>query len=127
MVRQAAGCLVLAETTGRVLLLCRSDRGDWCQPGGHVEEGEEPHEAAVRELDEETGFLAVLTDCVASFVIEGPDLVYTIFVVLVREEFVPTLNDEHTAWTWAEVDDVGPHLHPGTAEALRVLRSLPNA
>jgi 8-oxo-dGTP pyrophosphatase MutT (NUDIX family) len=29
--------------------------GRWLQPGGHLEEGEAPHEAAVREVAEETG------------------------------------------------------------------------
>lgn len=57
----AAGCCVYAEDTGRVLMLQRamSDddpaAGTWEFPGGHIEEGEQPWNAAKREWSEETG------------------------------------------------------------------------
>jgi ADP-ribose pyrophosphatase YjhB (NUDIX family) len=40
---------------GRVLLLFHPKLGLWLPPGGHVEPGELPDEAAVREVLEETG------------------------------------------------------------------------
>ncbi|MGE3272318.1 MAG: NUDIX hydrolase [Chloroflexota bacterium] len=40
---------------GRVLLLFHAKIGLWLPPGGHVEHGELPDEAAVREVLEETG------------------------------------------------------------------------
>ena len=43
---------------GRVLLIKRGvepHKGHWCPPGGVIEEGESPEEAAVRETREETG------------------------------------------------------------------------
>jgi ADP-ribose pyrophosphatase YjhB (NUDIX family) len=40
---------------GRVLLLFHPKIGLWLPPGGHVEPGELPDEAAVREVLEETG------------------------------------------------------------------------
>ncbi len=40
---------------GRVLLLFHPKIGLWLPPGGHVEHGELPDEAAVREVLEETG------------------------------------------------------------------------
>ena len=40
---------------GRVLLLFHPKIGLWLPPGGHVETGELPDEAAVREVLEETG------------------------------------------------------------------------
>ena len=49
----------------RVLLLQRADDGTWGLPGGWVEPGESPAEAAVRETREETGLdveLAGLVD-----------------------------------------------------------------
>lgn len=40
---------------GRVLLLRHTKLGKWLQPGGHIEDGETPDEAAKREAEEETG------------------------------------------------------------------------
>ena len=40
---------------GRVLLLYHPKLGMWLPPGGHIEPGELPDEAAVREVLEETG------------------------------------------------------------------------
>ena len=40
---------------GRVLLLFHPKIGIWLPPGGHVEHGELPDEAAIREVVEETG------------------------------------------------------------------------
>ena len=54
---QAAGA-VITDATGRVLLVLRSHEpqsGRWSIPGGHVEPGETPAEAAAREALEETG------------------------------------------------------------------------
>lgn len=44
---------------GRLLMGRRADDGSWCCPGGHVESGEDPHDAAHRELAEETGLKAL--------------------------------------------------------------------
>lgn len=52
------GALCYIRDRGRVLLQLRADglfgAGLWNGPGGHVEDGESPFEAAVREVREET-------------------------------------------------------------------------
>lgn len=56
---KASGLAVRAADTGRLLMLKRADggreAGQWEFPGGHIEDGERPHEAAHREFREETG------------------------------------------------------------------------
>ena len=53
------GALCYIRNRDRVLLELRADgllgQGLWNAPGGHVEDGESPAEAAVREVREETG------------------------------------------------------------------------
>jgi ADP-ribose pyrophosphatase YjhB (NUDIX family) len=53
-----ANCLVVIDKKERVLLIKRNvepKKGFWCLPGGFMELGETPEEAALRELNEETG------------------------------------------------------------------------
>lgn len=44
----------------KVLLVHHNATGKWCFPGGHVDAGETPAEAAVREVREETGLVATV-------------------------------------------------------------------
>jgi 8-oxo-dGTP diphosphatase len=50
-----SACAVVIDAGGRVLLGRRADTGQWSLPAGAVDPGEQPAEAAVREVLEETG------------------------------------------------------------------------
>lgn len=50
-----ASCVVVHSETKKFLLVHHKKLGVWLPPGGHIDEGELPHEAAVREVKEETG------------------------------------------------------------------------
>ena len=51
---------VFVVNRGRVLLLFHPKLGMWLPPGGHIEPNELPDEAALREVEEETGVRAQL-------------------------------------------------------------------
>jgi 8-oxo-dGTP pyrophosphatase MutT (NUDIX family) len=43
------------DDSGRILMQCRRDTGQWALPMGKMEIGETPSQCAVRETEEETG------------------------------------------------------------------------
>lgn len=49
------GCGVIVVKDGKILIGTRKDNGLVCGPGGHIEIGETPEEAAIRETREEFG------------------------------------------------------------------------
>ena len=49
----------LVINNGKVLLIFHPFIKRWFQPGGHIDDGEMPIEAAIREVYEETGFVCV--------------------------------------------------------------------
>lgn len=114
---RAAGIMCVARD-GRMLFLKRSERagdhrGTWCFPGGKIEDGESPVEAARRETMEEAGISADwplrLIDTRSGFVTYRADF---------AEVFEPRLNAEHTEFVWARPDDAPSPLHPGVAATL---------
>lgn len=53
------GTSVIAVKDDMILLQRRADTGQWSYPGGYMEVGETPEESAKRELNEETGLIAL--------------------------------------------------------------------
>lgn len=92
----AAGLCVKAQDTGRVLLEQRAldpedpNGGTWEFPGGHVEPGEDPLEAAKREWLEETGAELPPGEVVAAWV--SPNGIYAGFVYVIAEEASVEIN-----------------------------------
>lgn len=133
---RAAGILFICD--GKGLFVKRSNEGDaaglWATPGGKIEEGETPEEAAERECKEELGFLPrgpksflmrrvspnLDTGAAIEANVEG-SVDFTTFLQRVNDRFDPILNEEHTGYCWASLNDPPYPLHPGVAVALRRL------
>lgn len=76
---------VLNCTGDRILFIFHKKLQIWLPPGGHVDEGELPHDAVVREVFEETGVRAQIIDPVGDLglPIVGPEIqIPTPFAVL---------------------------------------------
>lgn len=65
--------VAVRDENGRVLLARHSEGDVWLLPGGTVEPGEPPADAALREMWEETGLRVRLTGLVGVF--GGPDFI----------------------------------------------------
>ena len=63
----------VAVMNGSYLFCRHSERTTWECPGGHIEPGETPLEAARRELYEETGALEADVEPVCIYSVESPE------------------------------------------------------
>jgi len=116
---QAAGILFIAN--GTVLLVRRSDTGDhageWSLPGGKIEEGETPEDAAVRECQEELGTCPEGAKDLFARRNDGK-VDYFTFIQRLDKPFRPILNDEHDGFQWTPIGEWPKDLHPGAKVAL---------
>lgn len=102
MVETSAGGLVIDQVSvdARALLISRHDRRGrliWSFPKGHVEEGETHEQAAIREVQEETGIVAQVIESLGPidfwFMSEGQRIHKTVHHFLMLAEG-GTLSEE---------------------------------
>lgn len=89
---QAAGVVCFRD--GEVLLIRRATApriGEWSLPGGRLEQGEAPADAALRELTEETGVTARLLG-----------LIEVVDTIMGEPEKLYLLHDYAALWTGGE-------------------------
>lgn len=119
MVNSNIGCgsLVYSKSTGRYLFLLRNQKkhaGSWGLVGGGVNPSETPIDALHREIHEEIGKIQITKIIpLEKFTADNKNFEYHTYVVIVDDEFVPLLNDEHRGYAWTSIDDHPKPLHPG--------------
>jgi len=111
---QAAGGLVWRESPRgpQVLLVHRPRYDDWSFPKGKMEAGESWTEAALREVEEETGIQAALDDFAGSFSYQVPQGVKIVLYwnMRVRAESAFAPNEEVDQVQWLHVDQAAATL-----------------
>ncbi len=112
----AAGALILANDTKRILIGQRGILGDypmtWATIGGCFEKGEGPRQACRREIMEETGY----TDYIKLYrlmVYTSPGFAYHNFLAVVPNEFVPVRCEENNKFQWCKLHEWPEPRHPG--------------
>jgi hypothetical protein len=87
--------------------------GTWGTWGGAIDENENPKETVMREVQEETGFTGRKEIIPLHIFKDKSGFRYYNFLVLVENEFNPTINFETKDWDWFYVDDLPSPLHFG--------------
>jgi 8-oxo-dGTP diphosphatase len=94
-IRHYTASAVVVDDEDRVLLVHHNKVGQWLYPGGHIDPNEDPAEAALREVREETGIEAA--------VLGEPTFTH------------PAVRSHATPWAIIEMDvhdlKVGAHQH----------------
>ena len=119
---RGAGILLVAQNTGRVLLVLRSslvnEPGTWGLPGGKIDDDDEsPIEAAKREAMEELGYAGTV-QIFAAHIFKAGNFRFHNFLGVVPEEFKAQLDWENTRSGWFSLDELPGPLHFGTKSLL---------
>ncbi|MBS0624168.1 MAG: NUDIX hydrolase [Verrucomicrobia bacterium] len=105
---QVAACYL--EFDGKLLVLKRSEEkiegGKWGVPAGKLEQDESPHQAALRELKEETAIMPAHPSHVRylrTLCIRKPhiDYLYHMFYIHLDQQPQVVLSQEHKEYAWA--------------------------
>jgi 8-oxo-dGTP pyrophosphatase MutT (NUDIX family) len=115
---ESSGALIYAKNTHRYLFLLRTSskhRNSWGLVGGKVESGETIVQGLRREILEELG--GEIKDAkirpIEKFTSDNGQFCYHTFLIVVDDEFIPELNNEHDGYCWVPLEKYPKPLHPG--------------
>lgn len=119
-----SGALFYALDTKRFLFLHRANgktAGTWGLVGGGNELGESPFEGLTREIQEEVGDLPKFVKIIPleTFVSNDEKFNFHTYLVVVKKEFLPDLNNEHDGYAWTSFGKWPKTLHQGLRNTLQ--------
>ena len=119
-----SGALFYALDTKRFLFLHRANgktSGTWGLVGGGNELGESPFEGLTREIQEEVGDLPKFVKIIPleTFVSNDEKFNFHTYLVVVKKEFLPNLNNEHDGYAWTSFGKWPKTLHQGLRNTLQ--------
>ena len=108
MSKNKSGANVILVKNGKILLLLRSDKSRWMPgaygpPGGHLDPGESPKQAAVRETYEESGITVKSSDL--ELLVQRTKHDFGMIYYYITDKFVGNgvaLSHEHKGFSWAD-------------------------
>ncbi|MSU76416.1 NUDIX hydrolase [Patescibacteria group bacterium] len=123
--------VLLVNPAGKILLLKRSEKVSrphgWDFPGGGVDVGENPSDAALREIKEETTLDASMLQILSTYLIKtgSKDALIIGYAAKVKHDEVKLVDWEHEDFRWVTLDELKevklPKEHVAIVEAYRHL------
>ncbi|TCN30668.1 ADP-ribose pyrophosphatase YjhB (NUDIX family) [Kribbella orskensis] len=108
--------VMIENEAGQILMIQRSDNGNWAIPGGAIDLGESLSDAAIRETHEETGIECAITGIVGIYTDPKHIIFYTSngearqeFSIVLTARAVsgtPTTSSESTKVEWVSRADL---------------------
>lgn len=108
--------VLIENEAGEILMIQRSDNGNWAIPGGAIDLGESLKQAAVRETLEETGIACEVENVLGIYTDPRHIIMYTSngearqeFSIVVTGRATggkPTTSDESTKVAWVSRSDL---------------------
>ena len=104
------------------LLVLHKKMGKWLPPGGHLDQGEEPHKGVLRELWEEIGVQGRVLNLLATPDVATPSTAQLPSPFCILYETIPSAPEDeehmHIDFVYALAIDVSQPLHLLTKEVL---------
>jgi 8-oxo-dGTP pyrophosphatase MutT (NUDIX family) len=119
-----SGALFYALDTKRLLFLHRAKgkhNNLWGLVGGTNEGQETPFEGLKREIKEEIGISSgfIKTIPLETFVSNDNKFNFHTYLIVIKQEFIPILNDEHNGYAWVSFSKWPKPLHHGLRNTLQ--------
>lgn len=114
----SAGVLVKCQSTGKFLLIKRSELcskpNTWSLVSGGIEEDEDIVTGLKREVSEELQINPDKIEYHLKSIEENNGNRFYYFLGFTDNEFIPTLNEENTDWGWFDKKELPSPLYPNT-------------
>jgi 8-oxo-dGTP pyrophosphatase MutT (NUDIX family) len=117
--KAGSGCIVIAKSTGRILIAHRSADVEqphtWGGWGGAIDPGLSPIQNALKEIVEEAGFQGEILEKHELYTFKAPTGTFRYFnyLLVVEDEFKPRLNWESQNYKWVKLGVWPQPLHFG--------------
>ena len=110
----------ITDTEGKILCVRQNYANKhWTMPGGGVESGEDPRDAVVREVLEETGLVVKAGDFIGTYVMPYKDDMVLLFEATAKDFTLNTPNEEIAELGFFSPDNLPEPLSPNMKVRLK--------